>query len=102
MSRSYKKNPVCKDTGSNGRRFAKRRASQLFRRKIELDEDMPARPQHKKMTESWEICDYRTRMTETEAIEWYYYRSEREDYFKKRYPTLEKWLKAWRKWYKNK
>lgn len=101
MSRSYKKNPVVTD--NKGSKYGKRQANQRFRRQINLDDDMPARPRHKKYTESWDICDYKSRMTRQEAIEWYYttikYAS---SYFKKHYPTLEAWLKYWEKCYRRK
>ena len=56
------------------------------------------------MTESWDICDYRWRMTREDAIHWYKYYSnyEASAYFKKRYPTLEAWLKYWDKCYRRK
>ena len=77
MSRSYKKNPYVTD-GYGG-----------------------DRNQHKKMTESWDICDYKWRMTREQAIEWYKYYSHysASSYFKKRYPTLKAWLKYWEKCY---
>ena len=98
MSRSYKKNPVGKDAND---RAMKRIANRTVRRRIKDDEDMPARLQHKKMTESWMISDYKSRMTRDEAIQWYENEMEHEasSYFKKRYPTLEAWLKYWEKCY---
>ena len=103
MSRSYKKNPYVTDR-SQGTKPMKRLANQKFRRKIACDEDMPARPAHKKYTESYDICDYRWRMTREDAIRWYQNEMEHEasEYFKKRYPTLEAWLKYWDKCYRRK
>lgn len=100
MSRSYKKNPYVTDK-SAGTKSMKRIANRTVRRRLKNDEDMPARLQHKKMTESWEICDYRWRMTRADAIHWYENKMEHEAsaYFKKRYPTLEAWLKYWEKCY---
>ncbi len=94
MSRSFKKNPFVTDCGP-GRADAKRRASHIFRRKIALEEDLPSRPQYKKYVESWDVCDYRWRMTKAEAIEWYETKAGEE--FKKRFPTLERWLHYWAK-----
>lgn len=98
MSRSYKKNPVVKDAND---RAMKRLANRTVRRRIKDDEDMPARLQHKKMTESWMISDYKSRMTREEAIQWYNEIVDRNPTtrFMRRYPTLEAWLKYWEKCY---
>ena len=95
MSRSYKKNPYVTDK-SQGTKSMKRLANRRVRQRLKnSDKDMPARLQHKKMTESWDICDYRWRMTREDAIHWYENEMQYEasTYFKKRYPTLEAWLK---------
>ena len=99
MSRSYKKNPIAKDNGN--KKSMKQIANRTVRRRIKDDEDMPARLQHKKMTESWDITDYKSRMTREEAIQWYENVMEHEasSWFKKRYPTLKAWLKYWEKCY---
>lgn len=99
MSRSYKKNPFVTDCGK-GRSYAKRMANHIFRRMIAEEEDMPSHPSFKKYSCSWNICDYKWRMTEEEAIEWY--ETEASNGFKKRYPTLELWLKYWDKCYRRK
>ena len=100
MSRSYKKNPVAKETGDKKSR--KQIANRRVRRRIKDNEDMPARLQHKKMTESWDITDYKTSMTREEAIIWYNESRNKSEKFKKRFPTLEKWLKYWDKCYRRK
>ena len=104
MSRSYKKNPCVTDGYGGDRKQDKRIANRKVRRRLKDDEDMPTRLQHKKMTESWDICDYKWRMTREQAIEWYKYYSHysASAYFKKRYPTLEAWLKYWDKCYRRK
>ena len=104
MSRSYKKNPYVTDHTRRSTKQSKRIANRIFRRKLSYEEDMPARPQHKKVTESWNICDYKWRMTREEAIEWYMTRTEYEPsgWWAKRYPTLEAWLNYWEKCYKRK
>lgn len=103
MSRSYKKNPYCTDYNRGSTKQSKRRANHVLRRKLALEKDMPSRIQHKKYTESWNICDYKWRMTKEEAIEWYKYHSnDATEYFRKRYPTLEDWLSYWEKCYKRK
>ena len=58
MSRSYKKNPCAKDNGD--KKALKQIANRTVRRRVKMDEDMPARLQHKKMTESWDITDFKT------------------------------------------
>ena len=103
MSRSYKKNPWVTDHTRKFTKKKKRLANHSFRRKIASDEDMPARPKHRKYSESWDICDYKWRMTREEAIEWYNDDSKhKSEKFKKRFPTLEKWLKYWDKCYRRK
>ena len=103
MSRSYKKNPYVTDR-SQGTKYMKCIANRTVRRRIKDDEDIPARLPHKKMTESWDICDYKWRMTREDAIYWYKNEMEHKasTYFKKRYPTLEAWLKYWDKCYRRK
>lgn len=101
MSRSYKKNPVVTDN-KGGKNFAKRKANKEFRRKISSNEEMPHKPQHKKYTESYNVCDYKSRMTYKEAVIWYYLMCESSIYFNKRYPTLKKWLMYWDKCYNKK
>ena len=104
MSRSYKKNPYVTDHTRKVSKKNKRIANHSFRQQIAKVEDMPARTAHKKMTESWNICDYRWRMTREDAIRWYEneMKHEASTYFKKRYPTLEAWLKYWDKCYRRK
>lgn len=104
MSRSYKKNPYVTDGYGGDRKQNKRIANRRVRRRLKDGEDLPARLHHKKMTESWDICDYRWRMTREDAIHWYEneMNSQASLYFKKRYPTLEAWLKYWDKCYRRK
>ena len=105
MSRSYKKNPYVTDH-SQGTKSMKRIANRTVRRRLKEDEDMPARLKHKKMTESWDICDYKWRTTREEAIQWYYEMMNRNDYrseyWKKYYPTLESYLNYWEKCHRRK
>ena len=100
MSRSYKKNPYVTDHRRGTTKSLKRLANQSFRRQIACDEDMPARPAHRKYTETWCICDYKWRMTREEAIHWYTY--EASEHFKQLYPTLERWLNYWDKCHRRK
>ena len=96
MSRSYKKNPYATDHSRNTSKARKRLANQTFRRHISLDENMPARPQHRKYTESWDICDWRNRWTKQEALEWYKCQPE-DSYIKRRYPTEKRFISYWEK-----
>ena len=101
MSRSYKKSPWVTDHTRRTTKESKRLANRIVRRRLKRGEDMPSRLPHRKMTETWDICDYRWRMSEEQAIEWYNHYSEDEasDYFKKHYPTLEDWLEYYKKCY---
>ena len=102
MSRSYKKNPFVTDN-SPITKTMKRIANRTVRRSIRNDEDMPARIQHKKMTQRYNIHDYRERMSRVEAIYWYNDDSQyKSAAFRKRFPTLEAWLKYWDKCYRRK
>ena len=100
MSRSYKKHPYVTDH-SQGTKSMKRIANRTVRRRLKNDEDMPARLQHKKMTESWDICDYKWRTTREQAIQWYLYECDN-SYIKKHYPTLESYLNYWEKCHRRK
>lgn len=107
MSRSYKKSPYVTDHHRKSSKINKRIANHSFRQRLnEFDEDMPARPQHRKYTESYNICDYKFRMSREEAVKWYEKRikddSLRGDYVRRRFPTLESWLNYWEKCYRRK
>ena len=101
MSRSYKKNPFVTDHKCGTTKDSKRIASRRVRRRVKEDEDMPARLPHKKMTESWDICDYKWRETREEAINWYLNECQNE-YILKRYPTLKSYLNFWEKCHRRK
>lgn len=105
MSRSYKKNPYLTDHKRRSTKQSKRIANRRVRRRLRFDEDMPVRSQHKKYTETYDICDYKWRMSREEAIEWYESREKEyyvSHYFKERYPTLESWLNYWEKCHRRK
>jgi len=105
MSRSYKRHPFVTDHHRRTTKENKRLANRMVRRRIaDMDEDMPARLQHRKMTESYDICDYKWRMTKQEAIDWYEdrLRNGPSNRFLKRYPTLDAWLKYWDKCHRRK
>lgn len=106
MSRSYKKNPYVTDHRRKISKRYKRIANHSFRHRLtSFGDDMPINPQHKKYNESYDICDYKWRMSKEEAIA--HYEQRRKDsswslYFEKHFPTLESWLKYWYKCYKGK
>lgn len=103
MSRSYKKNPWVTDHKRKTTKQSKRLANKTFRRKIGRENDMAARPQHKKYTDSYDICDWKMRMTREEAINFYLYECDDfNPYIKRRYPTLKSWLNYWEKCYHRK
>lgn len=103
MSRSYKKHPVSTD-GRRGRVKEKRRANKIFRKYENENDIKQARAQYKKVSCSWDIHDYISRMSYNEAISWYTERisDEYSEYFKKSFPTLKSWLNYWEKCYKRK
>ena len=99
MSRSYKKNPFVTDHRRGTTKELKRLANRTFRRKISCDEDMPARPAHRKYTETWNIHDYISRWSWKQAKEEY---NNPIYTWKNKYPTLEEFYKFWTKYYKRK
>lgn len=101
MSRSYKKNPFITDHHRKSTKIAKRFANKKFRKQMEEEEKLLNRSKYKKFADSWNICDYKWRMTKCEAINWYLNKC-KDMYFYKRFPTLDKWLNYWEKCYRRK
>lgn len=103
MSRSYKKNPFATDHHRKSSKISKRRANHQFRQKLMIIDGIPIHPQYKKYTNSYDICDYKSRMTKQDAIDWY---NEQilmnSHWFKKSFPTLDSWLNYWEKCYTRK
>lgn len=94
MSRSYKKQPWVTDHKRRQSKKSKALANRRFRRQMQLldNVDLPIpRSCSKRMCESWDICDYRWRMTEHEAIEWYYSSGNRS------FKSLDDWMRYWAK-----
>ena len=105
MSRSYKKNPVIKETGK-GKKFQKKTANHKLRRKLNKieNEDVGNNANYKKHYEQWNICDFKSTWTEEEALAWF---RETKDPNSIKYDphdkTTEKdFLRWWRTKYKNK
>lgn len=107
MSKSYKHTPYCGDTKT---KLAKRQANKMVRSKLERwniqDEINPS--WYKKISESWNICDYHDITTWKEhlvyrkgliargAVPWGMILFEDDDF------DIEKEYQLWRKWYKRK
>lgn len=98
MSRSYKKNPWVTDHKRKTTKENKRQANKTFRSQVERDEDMPARPQHKKYSESWLISDYKWRLSKEHFLKLW----EEDSWVRERFPTKQAALRWWYKWYRNK
>lgn len=110
MGKSVKKSPIVTEKGGKSGRgkWRKTWANRHVRRKLKRDEDAELQnTDYKKYVEQWFINDYIIIMTEKEAIADYedfsnpnspHYSS----WLFERYPTLESYLKWWRKHYKNK
>lgn len=91
MSRSIKKNPICKS--GNNSRYGKRLANKKVRRTLI---DMPQKSKaYKKVYESYNITDYVCRWTFRDALEDYYY-GNRKEYWQSHY-TEEEFIKYWTK-----
>lgn len=90
MSRSYKKNPVYTD-GSPG---TTQESKKFANKKVRNTDDIPMKGNaYKKVSESWEIHDYKNRWTWEEAkAAW-----ERGDneYLREHYPTLKEFYRYW-------
>ena len=99
MSRSYKKVPISKDN-QNCCKKDKQRANRKIRRTNKLS--LYQNKEYSKITNTWDIHDYVSRWTKQEAIDYYNLHKE-EEWFKKRYRSLEDYLlKVWYKYYRRK
>lgn len=100
MSRSYKQTPYCGDTKT---KWAKRQANKLVRSKMKKwniqDDVFPS--YYKKISESWNICDYYSIMT---LNEWLEMRSNplHRVYMRHKEYNEEEEIQNWCKWYKRK
>ena len=99
MSRSYKKSPVIKDPND---KFFKRWANKKVRQLKIDDEPLPKKGKaYKKLFESWIISDYKGIYLKQEAIE-EYLEADENSWYKKKFKTLEDYLKYWEKCVKRK
>lgn len=95
MSRSYKKNPVVKEN-LRYKKDMKRQANKAVRNA----EDVSSGREYKKVFESWNINDYKSRYTKDEAIQsWLNEETDHSkyQYLHTKYKTLERWLNHWKK-----
>ena len=106
MSRSRKKSQFVTDNhGRNIRRkFMKRYMNKSLRNKLKNSDELLQGSEYKKHSESYDICDYRYFWSLKDAIETYHRRIRDEEkysgnfsWFKKRYPTIESWIKYYNK-----
>lgn len=99
MSRSYKKQPWYTDHKRKTTKQNKAIANRQFRRRIKFsdaDGELPvSRSLSRKVTNQWDICDYKDRMTRQEAIEWYLEIGTLLNH--RVFRDLETWLKYWEK-----
>ena len=94
MSRSIKHTPYCGDTKT---KEAKRRANRHSKsRLLEFDDEVPPSI-HRKLSESWHICDYHSIFT---LEDWMNCRGKFSDIF--RNMSDEEKERSWHKWYKRK
>lgn len=92
MSRSYKKSPWVNDHKAK----STKRNKQIANKKVRQSDEEMSRSSYKKISESWDISDFRWYWTKKEA------KSEYENgllsnYIYKHYPTIQKWLNYWEK-----
>jgi len=104
MSRSYKHNPWVTDNHDRNlrRQFMKRYSNKSIRNKLKNSDELVQGTDYKKHFNSYRICDYRWYWSKDMAIK--YYNERIEDgrkygftRFEKKYPTLESWLKYYKK-----
>ena len=97
MSRSYKKNPYATDhkcgTTKDNKSIANRRVRRMV---VRMGENMPARLQHRKMTETYDVHDWKERWTKEDAID-FYLNGPHNEFVRNKYPTLKAYLKFWEK-----
>lgn len=94
MSRSYKKHPIVKDpAGKYMKRFANK--------KVRRTKDIPNGKAYRKVFETWDISDFRWIWSREKAI-YDYLTAEPDSWIRKKYETLEEYLKYWEKCVKRK
>ena len=97
MSRSFKKNPVFKDSTRKGATYksGKQIANRTVRRKL----DIPKGSGYKKMFCSYNISDYSFRMSERELMEEW---EKKDSWIRRQFKTLKQAHHWWKKYYQMK
>lgn len=122
MSRSFKKTPIIKDNG-HGKKGQKKDANSSFRMKLKQDDEEQSvvanGKAYRKTYNQWKMVDWKILKTEDDARREYVRLTTPETYvvdhasvefcqemvddFKKRYPTIDRFInKWWKKYYKRK
>lgn len=96
MSRSYKKTPITKGCGYG--RFGKKYANRILRRR---SNETFKRSLYKRNFNSWDINDYISYFSLEDAKE-YYNKHKDEDWFNKRFKTLDDYINNWNKHFRRK
>ncbi len=98
MSRSYRKNPVLKDTNQN--RHSARAGKQTANRRVRRRTDVLNNASYKKAYCSWAICDIRMWKSERELkMQWETKGALYHDYLHSRFKTYRQALWHWKKRY---
>lgn len=103
MSRSYKKTPYCGD--QSNKRYGKKRANVVVRRRLNKDLDFDANNSlYKRIYEQWEICDYYSIKTFYDYLRYFRYNSEDDLYYSitNHSYTKEQLYEKWCSFYKRK
>lgn len=87
MSRSFKKNLYCNVTISDGKKFAKRKVRRWYKDKDFIDGD---RAYDKKIYDSWDIIDYKSKAPSFEEFKSWYPEEENEKILRRKYHTIWK------------
>ena len=97
MSRSYKKEPVCKDSTRKGSTF--KSGKQLANSAVRHKTDCPNRGGYRKMYCSYNISDYSFRMDERDLRRGW---ENPDGWMRKQFPSYRLAYIWWMKWYRRK
>ena len=98
MSRSRKRSFYASDNHSRNsrRRFMRRYMKRSLRSMLKNSDELLQGSLYKRYGDSWSYCDYKYYYSENDAIKLYYELIVK-GRIKGKYPTLESWLKKYRK-----
>ena len=99
MSRSYKKNPWSGDTKG---KWKKRQANSKVRMYLKNQENEVSNNEYKKISDSWDICDYGWIQTWEQYWNYCLKSYERHPEYYKTPPNKKEEYRKWYKWYKMK